>query len=59
MGISSQVGTVLPTQANEVGSPALLAPLEIVVPQADTTILPSDVQILVGSNESLTHLPRE
>jgi uncharacterized protein with PhoU and TrkA domain len=31
----------------------------IVVPDANATILPSDVLILVGSNESLTHLPRE
>ena len=34
-------------------------PTTIVVPDANATILPSDVLILVGSNESLTHLPRE
>ncbi|MCH7812980.1 MAG: TrkA family potassium uptake protein [Planctomycetes bacterium] len=31
----------------------------IVVPQADTTILPDDVLILVGSNEALSQLSRE
>lgn len=31
----------------------------VVVPDADTTILPSDVLVLVGSNESLSHLPRD
>lgn len=31
----------------------------VVVPDADTTILPSDVLVLVGSNESLSHLPQD
>ena len=31
----------------------------IAVPQADTTILPDDVLILVGSNEALSHLPQD
>jgi uncharacterized protein with PhoU and TrkA domain len=31
----------------------------IVAPNANATILPSDVLILVGSNESLTHLSRD
>ena len=31
----------------------------IAVPQADTTILPEDVLILVGSNEALSRLPRD
>ena len=36
-----------------VGSPV------IAVPQADTTILPEDILILVGSNEALSRLPRD
>jgi Trk K+ transport system NAD-binding subunit len=31
----------------------------ILVPRADTTILPDDVLILVGSNEALAKLPTE
>lgn len=39
-------------------APVLRTPI-IEVPSADTTILPDDVLILVGSNESLTKIPQE
>jgi trk system potassium uptake protein TrkA len=41
------------------GEPSPPAPSIIAVPTADTTLLPGDVLILVGSNEALSRLPAD
>ncbi len=53
--VSVQTGPGSPTDTE----PRAVATPIISVPSAETTVLPGDVLILVGSNESLSHLPRE
>jgi trk system potassium uptake protein TrkA len=63
-GLRTKYGVNLVAIKREVGvqtDPAqkMAVSATITVPQPDTTILPGDVLILVGSNESLSRLPTE
>ena len=53
--VSIRTGSAAPDDAD---AQPLTTPI-ISVPDADTSILPGDVLIVVGSNESLSRLPRE
>lgn len=53
VAIKRQVGATTDADARTPVSPAFT------VPEADTTILPDDVLILVGSSEALSNLPAE
>jgi len=40
-------------------APTAVEKFEIVIPMADTTVLPGDILWIVGSNEAIANLPRE